>query len=353
MSDTNTLDRTIETLRGFSPSTGEAPKFEPIASQHDDYRILDRPMMRSTSERLAELVGEYQRTILFYNAASSAEDNAEDGTSKERPSGAVAHAARVLKELESAIEALPAASIYDLGLKARVVSWSTADLWDTPDCDEHGARNLVDNVLILAGMDRILRKDFEFSELLPGYAGPPRYDDGLADIAGGPDQSISQPATELEKLSADFLLAVRRHSQLDLAIVGQEGKGRPSLAARMDNQSDRISMIEERASFLKANSAREALFQIALAHNEMDNVYSWVGVEPEQLDKLAADRAFRSVGRLLYSIRGVLEKVAGVSADSLTDAQHMAAKFDPFMVEADDEAFQRLIAEADADREAA
>ena len=167
----------VHQLTGSSPSTGTAPRFDPLATgcTVSGYKMARFPnrVMRSPEQRLEDLNAQYDSALHFYEVTGDVEDAVSDDAAKENAEHASAHAVRILSEIQEAAYGIPATTIRMLGLKTRIMSGAKHTWWDpTADDQDRDARVLIEDILALAGMDRIHSRDFEFSDLLPGYAGP-------------------------------------------------------------------------------------------------------------------------------------------------------------------------------------
>ncbi len=312
-------------LEGSSPPGSGAPAFQPIANPEKRfaYSRLHRPMMRSGSQRLAELADEYERAIEFWNATATVEDDDRE-TAERRSEGevAVTHASRVLRELEQMIQAIPAMNLRDLGLKARVVSWADRMAWS--ENEQQGLCNLADDVLLLAGMDRIRATDFEFAQLLPSYTGPERYSEAPA--AMQPDAPSSgfgraKPSTELERLATEYAAAADQLKAFDLADAKPklDSLAKAKFQRLWNEAHDRVTAIEASATYIEATSAKDALFQTILAFGEVDSLHACANAVEGSETSITADVLSYRLDRLLYSIRGVLER-RGCQATNGADA---------------------------------
>lgn len=328
-------DKDVVSMTGSSPPGDGEPVFEPMAAQAFDdigYSILRRPVYRSTSERLAELCAEHARTVDFYNACTNAEDNADHGSDAEEVAKkATEHSMRMLAECEGMIEALPCCSIHDLGLKARVVSWDCAEWWDgDQDVPKKSARKLIDDVLAVAGIDRVRRSDFAFSHLLPGYTGAPRHLETPEVSPQSPKPVF--PATgraELEQLATEYKTAIELHRVYDKRSISEKGTlHHDKIEKAKGAEYDCISAVQARASFIRASSAREALFQLLLLDGDIDSLGDWV--DPDGLGTLKTDVLTGRIKRYLSSIRGVLEELSGIRSEDVDSGYHMPRKYDPF-----------------------
>lgn len=99
------------------------------------------------------------------------------------------HATRILRENLLSTIALPASSIRELGLQARLISGELSEWWDGSDLPpgELAARTLLDRIMGLAGVVRIYRRDLQPKEVegwiedplaYPGYF--PEFREGRA-----------------------------------------------------------------------------------------------------------------------------------------------------------------------------
>lgn len=343
---------TTARLAGSSAPTGAAPHVIPLGSDPKKDPIglgrLRRPMMRSAKERLAELVDEYDRAIDFWNATGNAEDD-QERPAEERDQCEIAsvQATRILAELQQMIQALPASDLHDLGLKARAVSWSERMAWE--EGREPGLCNLVEDILLLAGMDRIRPTDFPFADLLPGYTGPARYSaaaDAVQSDVSPPSLGARVPTTLLERLAQEYAAAADRLHAFDLADAKVElDTVADTKYERLWNEAhEQISAIEASATYLEATSAKDALFQTILAFDAVDGLHACANAVEGSEDPVLTDTLYRRLERLLYSIRGVLEQLAAVSGDEISGRYVMEARNNPFR----GERLARVLAEARA-----
>ncbi len=210
------------------------------------------------------------------------------------------------------IYAIPASSMHDLGLKARVLSWDQAEWWDGSEIDvQYGARDLVDDILNLAGMDRIRRSDSPFSYFLPGYAGPPQHVTQV--VRQRPSNSV-ECETDLQRLGRKYQDFIDQFRVLD------ERKLSDSAAAiRLEKTRD---CMHDAASYLRCKSVEDAMFQLVLV--SQDVALAAGNDADDEVCSSSEDRA----QRLLYSIGEYLEKLSGTSLDRFGGDYHMPKKYD-------------------------
>ncbi len=321
----------VEHLTGSTPPGNGTPTFRPAADQPTTPAPdldLGRPpvhLFRTPEQRLLDLNVAYDRAVLFWYATGSAEDAANTDEERKIVRTADEHANRILAEIQDEVQSIPARTLREIGLKARILTWSQADWWtENAAGDTRPACNLIDDILAAAGLDRIPRRDFEFRALLPGYAGPARFAKPESPAAP-PLATDRQPATELQRLAGEMRRADREHERYDS--IGSDQQSRDE-KERADHAWDQLRTLEQHASHLEATSLQDGLVQIALAAGRVEELWAYVSGEPR--DQHAAGGVYRSLHRLLYSIRGALEAATGLSGKVFDADFNMDERFNPF-----------------------
>ncbi len=279
----------------------------------------------------------------IYDATTSADDAA--GVHKPDPGSPTNQAVRMLAECEALITGIPARSVHDLGLKAYAITWNNAEWWTSPgDGDsEPLARNLVDDILALAGFDRIRKAGETFQDAMPGYAGPPRFVENAqpAPSRPGPVSPAREPTSELQRLSADLIRTLRAHNNLDGTINRESPVGDWPIDRR-DMLWDRVQAIQVQASHLEAQSLQDALFQVVVAYDVVSELYHLVELcagppVPDAIVEAALDRI---VDHAVAVMREVFATVAMTDPAVIRRTQEI-------MGEAFLERFDELAAQAD------
>ena len=251
----------------------------------------------TAEQKLLRFNQEYERAIAFYEATTDAQDAADYGTpERERADNACGHANRILKEIEASAYAIPAHTAREVGLKARIMSYSKGPWWDTErDEQDSDARFLIEDVLGLAGLGRIERRDFAFADLLPGYAGPAR-------VA---PQQVLEPVKAIPH-SPIHALAVEARDLWDLYSRIDERKVREKLVPTvlendMKTVIERTDAIERQVAYMRPETLADAMFQLALVNDAVDAMGNHDTKES------------RSAARMIAGIIGLLSKLSGFS----------------------------------------
>jgi hypothetical protein len=134
---------------------------------------------------------------------------------------------------------------------------------------------------------------------------------------------------EAESLIDAYAAADAAHGE---AVRDPKTDERQRAAFRLDTQIkqtfDYLEGVKHRASFLKATSARGALFQLCLI-NDLTNDLETYGGENDGRDANAAEHA---IDRMLYSIAGFIEHETGEKMEDACGDYFMARRIDPHSI---------------------
>lgn len=90
---------------------------------------------------------------------------------------------------------------------------------------------------------------------------------------------------------------------------------------------------ENRATFLRATSAKGAMFQLSLLASLIDDLESYAAPAPARADDWRPDAtraAVEKANRLLYSVAGYLEAASGIDLKAAAGDFWMTRRLDPF-----------------------
>lgn len=324
-------------LTGSSAPTGIAPDFAPIAHQPSPMTTWPNQLVRTPEQRLVDLNQEYERALDFHDAADAAQDAAESESEAKRvAANAMAHAERIMAEIRDAAYLIPAGTIREAALKARIMSHDKAFFWDTGVSEQDAdVRVLIEDVLALGGLDRLRRRDTAFAAILPGYSGPERQPavTGVAPTATQPCVKWSDAST-IENLARKFAqldcrkIALQRDEDADVGVL--DNLKREAQARALSIEMDHLRFA---ASYMEIQTPLDAMFCVIQAWSDMDVMASCYVAQdvPDELHNRAS--------RCLFSVLRYLERQTGVSGKELGSGNLMPDRLDPFLVGDEDAPF--------------
>ena len=266
-----------------------------------EFKFAQQPnvLERTPEQKLLLLNRQYERVLAFDNASWRAADAAPYNTEdKERLELANKHAQRMRREIEAEAYAIPAASVRSVALKARIMSGDLHIWWD-PSCEDHDTlgRFIIEDVLALAGLDRIRTSDADFVDLMPEYKGLGRVIDEPAAVP----QAKAPPASSIHALGVELQALWDCYSRID------EQNASSSTAHRMNRISERTNVIEKQVSFMEPVTLADIMLQMAVVSDLVSDMAE------ETVDTFDHRAATNRIDRVLCATLRCLSRLTGLS----------------------------------------
>jgi hypothetical protein len=117
------------------------------------------------------------------------------------------------------------------------------------------------------------------------------------------------------------------HLRLDDQHVNADGVCTKEMINDRDQRvMELVEVNEDHASYLRASSFAGALFQMMLAHSDLENLESWL---PRDDESGPGHQSYRRARRLLYSAVRQIEAATGHRREGLCGNFYMSALADP------------------------
>lgn len=166
----------------------------------------------------------------------------------------------------------------------------------------------------------------------PDHHGSAHDHHDLDDVVARARAVLGEPAhtCPVEALAYEMGEVARQHLAADLASIRSiDPEVKRTQGALMDRLTHRLEEIQAQASHQPARTPEGALLQVAIAHSVAADMMSFAQ-DAEGHIHPQAEEHMQTITRCLFSVRHVLEQVAGISADDLLSNYYADNAQSPF-----------------------